>query len=425
MKIKTDYITKHANYEAFIAENPNRELNNIIVIPALGEPDLLNTIESLGNCIKSKMPIEIIVVLNSSVNSNSNILEQNQLNQIAIEEWASKNNSDDFKIFNIHLSNIPVKDAGAGYARKVGMDEAIRRFIKTENSGGIISSLDADALLSENYLLEIEKLFNWDKSCNGCSIYFEHPIHGNQFEPIIYNTIIDYELHLRYYKQMLKYLRFPYYHHTVGSSFAVGANAYCKQGGMNKKQAGEDFYFLHKIMPLGHYYELNTCCVFPSSRASDRVPFGTGATIKQFAVEEKQQFLTYNFKAFEPIKILFDEKEKFFKIQSNLIEDQISNYDKALKEFLILNNFKSAINEINLNTSSIYSFTKRFFNWFDAFRIMKYLNFAHEGFYIKQVVNEAALLCINSIENHEIQENNPEKLLHLFRNKEKSDLYIA
>jgi hypothetical protein len=425
MKIKTNYIAKHANYDSFIDDIPNKKINNIIVIPALAEPELIKTLESLWNCVKPQLPVEIIVVLNSSENANSKILEQNKLSKIAVEGWASKNNSDDLKVLIIQLSNIPAKEAGAGYARKIGMDEAIQRFIKAENSGGIISSLDADAIVSDNYLVEIENLFNWDKNCNGCSIYFEHPINGNTFEPIVYNTIIDYELHLRYYKQMLKLLGFPYYHHTVGSSFAVSANAYCKQGGMNKKQAGEDFYFLHKIMPLAHFYELNTCCVSPSPRASDRVPFGTGATIKQYAIKEKQQFLTYNFKAFEPLKLLFADKEKFFEIHSNSIENQISKYDKTLNEFLVLNNFQSAINEINLNTSNINSFIKRFFSWFDAFRIIKYLNFVHEGYFEKQPVPEAALQCINTIGNTEIEENNSEKLLTLFRNKEKNDLYFG
>ena len=88
----------------------------------------------------------------------------------------------------------------------------------------------------------------------GCSIYFEHPLHG-PLEPKVYEAIAAYELHLRYYVQALRYAAFPYAHHTIGSSMAVRADAYAKQGGMNKRQAGEDFYFLHKIIPLG-----GQCC---------------------------------------------------------------------------------------------------------------------------------------------------------------------
>jgi hypothetical protein len=424
MEILKRYITKHANYTPFIQDRPSKDIHNIVVIPAIGEPNLIKTIESLWKCIKPKGTIEVIVVINSSENSSSEILDLNLKNIQILDFWAKKYNSDDFKLFVVNIPNIPISNAGAGYARKSGMDEAILRFIKASKSNGIITSLDADALVAENFLIEIEKLFNWDKDCNACSIYFEHPIEGVDFDSIVYHTIIDYELHLRYYKQMLKYIGFPYYHHTVGSSFAVSARAYCSQGGMNKKQAGEDFYFLHKIMPLGHYYELNSTCVFPSPRPSDRVPFGTGATIRQFAGEDKKNILTYNFEVFETLKKFFAEKVLFFKISPDCIEKQISTYHKVLFEFLIVNNFKMAILEINSNTSNLNSFYKRFFVWFDAFRLIKYLNFAHAQHFKKQSVSIVSVQCLNVYFNEYYVGIDSKRLLEIYRQKEKSNHYF-
>jgi hypothetical protein len=423
MEIFKRYITKHANYSSFIQDSPNKDIHNVVVIPAIGEPNLIKTIESLWKCIRPKMPVEVIVVINSSENSSSTILDVNVNNVQILDIWAQKYNSDSFKVFVVSVPNIPISNAGAGYARKSGMDEAIVRFIKAGKSNGIITSLDADAFVSENYLIEIEKLYNWDKNCNACSIYFEHPIEGDEFDLQVYHTIIEYELHLRYYKQMLKYVGFPYYHHTVGSSFAVSAKAYCNQGGMNKKQAGEDFYFLHKIMPMGHYYELNTTCVFPSPRPSNRVPFGTGATIRQFAVEDKKDILTYNSGVFDPLKKFFVDKELFFKINPDHIEKQISVYHKVLFEFLIVNNFKRAIVEINSNTSNLNSFYKRFFVWFDAFRLIKYLNFAHTQHFQKQSVSIATVNCLNVYFNEYYVGIDSKRLLEIYRQKEKSDLY--
>ena len=37
---------------------------------------------------------------------------------------------------------------------------------------------------------------------------------------------------------------------------AVRADAYLRQGGMNRRKAGEDFYFLNKFMVLGGYGEM-------------------------------------------------------------------------------------------------------------------------------------------------------------------------
>ena len=49
--------------------------------------------------------------------------------------------------------------AKAGTARKAGMDEAVRRYNLLGKPQGIIVSLDADTLVDENYLVEIENYF--------------------------------------------------------------------------------------------------------------------------------------------------------------------------------------------------------------------------------------------------------------------------
>jgi hypothetical protein len=56
----------------------------------------------------------------------------------------------------------------------------------------------------------------------------------------------------------------------------VKSSAYQKYGGMAPRQAGEDFYFINKIAMHGNVGEINDTTIFPSSRISDRVPFGTG-----------------------------------------------------------------------------------------------------------------------------------------------------
>ena len=78
--------------------------------------------------------------------------------------------------------------------------------------------------------------------------------------------IAAYELHLRYYTHGLRFSNLPYSFQTVGSAMAVRCSAYQKQGGMNKRKAGEDFYFIQKIIALGGYSELNSTTVFPVSK---------------------------------------------------------------------------------------------------------------------------------------------------------------
>ncbi|MEZ4848575.1 MAG: hypothetical protein R3B93_08135 [Bacteroidia bacterium] len=83
--------------------------------------------------------------------------------------------------------------------------------------------------------------------------------------------------------------------HCVGSSMAVRSIAYQKRGGMNRRKAGEDFYFLQKFIAEGTLAELSTTKVIPSPRASEKVPFGTGRAIKKLAGKMARKNIWRNF----------------------------------------------------------------------------------------------------------------------------------
>jgi len=425
MEVFEKYIKKHSNYPAFIIDFPTENLKNIIVIPCCNEPELIKTLDSLGKCKTPQFPVEIIVVVNSSESAASEIIKQNKKTSRELFEWCKNWNSPMLKAYMITLENLPSKIAGVGYARKTGMDEAIRRFILSEKKDGIISCLDADSTVANNYLIEIEKLFIRDKNCNGCSIYFEHPISGNEFTDDNYRRIIEYELYLRYYKMAIEYTGFPYYHYTVGSSFAVSPITYCMVGGMNKKQAGEDFYFLQKVMPQGNYFALNTTCVYPSARPSNRVPFGTGAFIKEYIETPDKNFLTYNFTAFLNLKVFFDDIELLFKADNEIIKALVSKYHPSLKAFLELNHYQESLKSINSNTSQMESFKKRFFQWFDAFKILKYMNFVHQDFYTKELVIDCLKTYRNFLNRMIDCKLDEKELLDQMRNEEKINILLG
>jgi len=49
------------------------------------------------------------------------------------------------------------------------------------------------------------------------------------------------------------------------------------------------------------------------------------------------------------------------------------------------------MDEIRKNTSGIESFQKRFYDWFNMFRVVKYLNYVHLDFFEKKPVDISAL----------------------------------
>ncbi len=130
------------------------------------------------------------------------------------------------------------------------------------------------------------------KERKACSIRFEHPLSGSEFPDEVYRYVTMYELHMRYFYQAVKYSGYPYAFHAIGSAIAFRASAYLKAGGMNRKQAGEDFYFIQKLIPQGGFFALNSTTVHPSPRTSDRVPFGTGAVISKL-IETSSGTLPY------------------------------------------------------------------------------------------------------------------------------------
>ena len=376
--MKNDYLVKQ-KVQPNLDAPPEAALRMIVVIPSCNEPELLHSLEALYRCRRPSCSVEVIVVINHCEKASEGVKLQNEKSRHDAQQWINNHNDSNLQFHIIYKPDIPVKHSGVGYARKTGMDEAVYRFQQIGVDDGVIIGFDADATCDENYFEEIERTFFAGKPVTGASIYFEHPIDGYEFEDEIYEGIVLYELYLRYLKQALRYAGFPYAYHTVGSSFAVSASAYVKQGGMNKRKAGEDFHFLHKIIPLGNYVEINTTRVIPSARCSDRVPFGTGATMNQWMTGEKNLLITYPLKLFYNLKQFFELVPQLFNADVKTVEEKCKLLQPAIVDYLSQNDYVTNIAKINANSASPEAFTKRFFGWFDALKIVKYLNSAYSN----------------------------------------------
>ncbi|MBR4677614.1 MAG: glycosyltransferase family 2 protein [Bacteroidales bacterium] len=366
------YFSRYNVLEPHIAEKPDKDLKTVVVIPCYNEPDILKPLKSLLKCSPTKYPVEIIVVVNAKENSSEEVLAQNRLSVNEINEFSKHFSTREKKFFCFEENNLPKKHAGVGFARKIGMDEAVRRFCSIDNGDGVIVNFDADCTCHENYLKEIENFFLKNQKAEGVSISFEHDVFDENFPEENREAIAKYELYMRYYIAAQRFAGFPYAFQTVGSAFAVRVKPYCLEGGMNRRQAGEDFYFLQKIIPRGKFFSLNTAKVFPSIRQSLRVPFGTGVSIKQTANSD------YNVYCFE----------SFLVLKSFFLRGEIQT---VMQKFLEKNGYFEALKEMKENSATEKTFLKRFFVWFDAFRLLKFLNFSHESYFKKKTVESQAV----------------------------------
>ena len=390
----TPYLQKLAAYPPFFYERVSKNLGIIVVIPAYKEEFLLLSLMALKKCQLPLWDTEVIVVINDTEIDSLKTKKLNQkIYQQAIE-WAEKNSQPRMRFRIIYKDDLSKKFGGVGLARKIGMDEACYRFEKAKQKRGIIVCFDADSRCEENYLVAIENHFKNNPKSPACSIYFEHPIRGFDYEENVYEAIIAYELHLRYFINAQRMAGCPFAYQTIGSSMAVRSDFYQKQGGMNRRKAGEDFYFLQKFIALGKFTELNLTTVFPSPRISDRVPFGTGKAVGEI-IRQKGNYETYNIQTFQDLKVFFDQLKPIYQAKVNW---RTSALPKSILQYLEFVNFDNRLMEILKNTATFPSFKKRFFHWFNAFQVMKFAHFARDHFYKNVSVADAALALLNQME---------------------------
>lgn len=400
------YLEKHTLFGPLINIPPDDDLALVIVIPSYREPDLLACVRSLRNLNVSPGIAEIIVVLNASETDSQRIHDYHE-QQFEIFRDLSHAGIPVYPILKNHL---PAKKAGVGLARKIGMDEGLRRLLRVGNTDGVLLCLDADCTVSANYLEGVTDFFRENPGIEAASLHFEH-----QYQQVEDKThrdaIVTYELHLRYYIEAQRMAGFPFAYHTVGSAMAVRCSSYAQIGGMNTRKAGEDFYFLHKCIERDKFGEIASVSVFPSARISDRVPFGTGRAMGE-QLENGKKWKTYPLESFLELRYFFSEIQEIYEGKNILLLPSIKS-SACLKSFLKKERATKKITEIKRHTASEESFVKRFFHWFNAFMLMKYLHFARDEGRRDGEVKDAAIQLLNLL--HLQYDPGPEGLLKTYR----------
>jgi len=338
-----------------------KALKIITIVPAFDEPKLLQTIQSLHQC-KLDFNALVLVFINASSNAPEEKKEQNRKNSQKIIEFIEKTNSSRLKIAVEIDNHLPPKKAGVGMARKIAMDFASHIFKKSNFPQGIITSLDGDCLVSQDYFSKVFESFTHNK-LNGASINFLHQNVDHS------QGIRLYEIFLRLHLHFLRKIGFQNIYHTIGSCFAVTQHIYEKSGGMNTRKAGEDFYFVNKIIPYNHFRHIPDILVFPSSRPSERVPFGTGKAIGKWELARIPIWYSYSTKVYQMLH--YFHQEIVLKSNAKEIQNALKNLPKPLQSALFKMKFPKMVQEIEDNTNSSESFQKHMSWKINGFFLLK------------------------------------------------------
>jgi hypothetical protein len=165
----------------------------------------------------------------------------------------------------------------------------------------------------------------------------------------------------------------PYGYPTIGSTMVCRADAYAVVAGMTRRAAGEDFYFLQKLQKTGGIDVITATTVYPSPRASERVPFGTGAAVARGLREGGGERRVYNPESYRIIGAWLAAVTDCGRDADELLE--IAESIRApLRRFLERHRFGEVWPRLRRNASSPEQLRAQFHRWFDGFRTLRLIH---------------------------------------------------
>jgi hypothetical protein len=264
-------------------------------------------------------------------------------------------------------AEIPDRDGGVGTARKIGMDAALAVLNGRGPGGGVICCLDADTLVMENYLATVHAHFSRSDDPAAVVGY----AHQKPADPGLLAAICCYEIFLRAYVMGLSFAGSPYAFHAIGSTMSCTAQAYAAVRGMNRRTAAEDFHFLDKLAKLRKVGHIGTTTVFPSSRPSDRVPFGTGQRMMRFMNGGMDEYRLYDSRIFAILREWLSGMEADPDRDSEAILAAARKIHPGLKDYLDLSRFAIDWPVIRRNCPDAEHLRRQFHVWFDGLKTLR------------------------------------------------------
>lgn len=385
MAFAASYFKRYQAADAWIHAPVPEDLGPVVIIPVFNEPHILKCLQSLSKCIPPAGMTEVILLVNAPEYAAEEILQQNERSLQEIAGFAETDCPEWMQVYAGKFE-LPKKKAGPGAARKIAMDEALRRFDAIDRPRGLILSLDADCEVHPDYLTAADACFR-NKNTDAAALAFAHPyVAGSPPEPIVL-----YELYLRYYYHACRYAGYPLVFYAIGSAMAVNAKTYAAIGGMNQRVAAEDFYFMAKLAVNKGLSECRKAVVYPSGRISHRVIFGTGPAVNR--ITEQGSYEVYTFESFQLLKEFLIKLKAAFSEEGVEAKKLLSGFPLPFRVFFEPWMQKAADEAIR-NSATTERAYMRFFRHFDPLQLVRLMNHLADTWKARKAVLDAAnALC--------------------------------
>lgn len=264
-------------------------------------------------------------------------------------------------------SEIPDSSGGVGTARKIGMDAALALLDERALGKGVITCLDADTIVEENFLPAIHRFFSVSTRPAGVTRY----AHRMPYDTRLFSAICRYEIFLRSYVMGLSFAGSSYAFPAIGSTISSRAESYVAVRGMNRNEAAEDFHFLDKIAKIGPIGFIEYTTVHPSARLSKRVPFGTGSRMTDVIEKGRDEFLIYNPEIFDILRKFLSEMNTFPDRKVMEIMRMAFDIHTALHEYLTVSRFQRKWEATRRNHADPDYLRRQFHVWFDGLKTLR------------------------------------------------------
>jgi len=368
--LNNNYIKKRGiTHPWILSPKPKKKFNQIIIIPSLGESNHLpQTLSSISENDKILLNNTLVIVVINNSKSASLVIKNDNKKTLQILSTIQY----PFFLAIIDATSpdfaLPVKHAGVGLARKIGMDLSIP-FLKNKTS--LLLSIDADTILSPNYLQTILHYFN-NYDINAAVVGFKHT---NSKRKNLEQAIRKYEKFLISTAKNIYKTGSPYGYVSMGSTIACTGMAYMAVGGMPKKKATEDFYFLQELAKFCGVFTIPEILVYPSCRPISRVYLGTGFRMKQAMEGFNINNLYYSNKSFILLEEWIQLGINSWGINLYQILKKIEQKNISLKQFLLIEGIEKIWGNLQSSSPTKNHFKHQFHRWFDGLKTIRFLKY--------------------------------------------------